>query len=163
MQSFDTSSLSASTTQLHIQAIDTFYNTSIPLAFTLPFHTTSKTVTVKQTRTGKGYTLTLHHLVLTNSLATFAFTLTYSQMSSFPPDAQITALSINGQKQPVVPAGNMGSGESDQPGILNETFSLAQTFLDQPGSWAVTFSLRSTNPGPSTPLGEETFTFSVSS
>jgi hypothetical protein len=160
-QSFDTSSLPANTTQLHIQALGTTYGTPVPLAFTLPFHTTSKTVMVKQTRTGKGYTITLDRLVLTNSLTIFAYTLTYGQ-TPWPPDVQIAALSINGQKQTVVPGSPSGSGASSHPGVVNETRVLAQIFLGQPGSWAVTFSLSSTNPGPSTPLGEETFTFSIS-
>lgn len=161
VQSFDTSSLPASTTQLHIKTINTAYGASIPLTFTLPFHTASKTVTVKQTASNKGNTLTLDHLVLTNSTAIFAFTFKAQATQSIGrPTPMLQAVIINGQQQAI--AGSTSHYGANGTGELSGSLNLYQSFLGQPGSWTVKLSLVNVNPGPTfSPVLTGTFIFTV--
>ena len=163
VQSFDTSNLPVGTTQLHIQAIKTMFGASLPLAFTLPFHHASKTIPVKQTVTGNGYTLTLDHLVLTGSSTTLVYTYTNTpQAKNEHIDIKLQALTINGQSIPLS-AGFSGTGSGNDTGGSGK-FSLYQSFLAQPGNGTVTLALVRMNPDSSpmfTTLLTGKFTFTV--
>jgi len=166
VQSFDASSLPARITKLQVKKIITEAGSSVSLAFTLPFHSASKTVTVKQTATNKGYTLTLNQLVLTGSTTTFALTATYQPLQkTYVTNFEIQAITINGQNQQLTFPGGPGVG----PGVgtatsLTGSCSFYQSWLDQPGSWTVTVVLvkekQVTGSVPS-PVVTGTFTFTV--
>lgn len=162
VQSFDTSSLPASSTKLQVKKIITEAGSSTSLAFTLPFHSASKTVTVRQTATNKGYTLTLNQLVLTGSTTTFALTATYQPLQKiYVTNFEIQAITINGQNQQLTYPTGPGAGTATS---FTESCSFYQSWLDQPGSWTVTVVLMKekqvTGAVPS-PVVTGTFTFTV--
>jgi hypothetical protein len=124
--SFGTQDVPAGTTALHIQSIvDAFSGTPTQLRFTIPFNTTQKNVSVKQTVTSKGTVLTLDHLVLTGSSALIYLKSPQSQV----PGLFLYRLSINGQQV----ASTKDTTGSTDPLVIHLSLSL----LDKPGAWMV--------------------------
>lgn len=164
VQSFDTSTLPAGITQLQVQTLRIASGASIPLSFTLPFHAASKTIGVKQTVTGQGYTLTLDHLVLTGSVIAFTFAFKNPNHGSYPDLTKVQTITINSQQQIIAP------GFSEEFGVRNSGvgghIELYQSLLDQSGTWTVTLALVKVAPASSghvtwTTLLAGTFTFTV--
>lgn len=161
VQSFDTSTLPAGIKQLQVQAINTAYGASIPLSFSLPFHATSKTVSIKQTVTSKGNVLTLDHIVLTGSTTGFAITYKLQKPNGVDVLMKVTAITINGQQQ-AEGAGWSGNFGDNGKGEMSGQMNFYQSFLDQPGSWTVEISLVKFEPAATpSPLVTGTFTFNV--
>jgi hypothetical protein len=159
-QSFDTTNLPTGTTQIQIESLTAEYvksGTSVPLAFTLPFHSTaSKTVTVQQSVTGKGYTLTLDHVVLTDSLTTFALTLTLPAQHNSP--VILLAVLTSDHQQELEKFKNAGVGS---PNSYTSNYPFYQSLLlAHPGSsWTVNVSLATEAPASVVLTG--TFTFMI--
>jgi len=158
-QSFATTSLPAGTTQIQIESLTAEYvgnGTSVPLAFTLPFHhTASQTVTVKQSVTGKGYTLTLDHVVLTDSLTTFALTLTFPVQHNS--NVVLLASMTSDQQQEHA---KFQSADHGAPTNYTENYPFYQSLLlAHPGSsWTVTVRLTTETPAAVVLTGAFTFT-----
>jgi hypothetical protein len=161
VESFDTSSLPTGIKQLQAQALTTDFGDSLPLAFTLPVQTaTSKTVTVNQTVTKNGYTLTLNQLVLTDSTTTLAYAYTPQPAGVHAVYGEVQAITINGQSQAIGSSAS-GSGSGNSAGG-SWTTVLNQTLLDQPGTWTVTMALTGLGTQGQETLMTATFTFTVS-
>jgi hypothetical protein len=126
---FDTSTIPAGTTKLHVQAItNAFTGNPVPLKFTIPLHTVRKVVAVHKTQTSHGISLTLDHLVLTGSKTLFYF----QESPQFNAnDTVISSITINGQNQEI-----QGSISRENGGQ-----AIDLSLLDKPGSWMLQFSL----------------------
>lgn len=147
--SFDTQTVPAGTTQIHIQSIvDAFSGKATPLEATIPFHTTQKTITVNKTVTSKEVSLTLERLVIIGSE-----TLIYCKPSQSLNDGlYVTAMSINGQPFTYTGSQTDSGGTVGSPDLAIHLDAI----LDMPGSWM----LKVAEGGSSAPR-TWTFTFAV--
>lgn len=137
---FDVQTVPAGTTALHILSIaDGFSGQPTPLNFTIPLHTASKVVPVKQTVTSQGISLTLDHLRITGSTTSICLSMSQAARN----DQMLSAtISINGQQltddsdRPVqaLPRGDSICGSST-------ALTLYQALLNRPGSWTVQVTL----------------------
>jgi len=130
---FDTHAIPASTTELSIQNIvDELSGKPTTLVFALPFHTAHKVIPVNQTLTNQGISLTLDHLVLTES----AVSITYDE-SRLPQGYSLLGngptLTINGEVLPQTST----TLRSKQAQLVTIVISLS--LLDRPGSWEIAF------------------------
>jgi hypothetical protein len=154
-QSFSTTNLAAGTTQVQLESLTARYttnSTSVPLAFTLPFHATaSKTVPVNQNVSGQGYTLTLNHVVLTNSLTTLALTVTFPAQH---PQAILIEVTSDGQSE-LWRIDNNAQGASTCDCSFSQSLLLAH-----PGSsWNI--NVKMSTEAPFSVLQTGTFTFTI--
>lgn len=161
VQSFDTSSLPASSTELQVKKIITEAGSSTSLAFTLPFHSASKTVTVRQTVTNNKYSLTLDHIVLTGSTTTFFYSTKGPAIMGMLTNVESEKVTINGKQ--VISVLSTGPYGVDSQGKGQGELVGYQSLLNQPGIWTVKMVLKSMKQGSSVtsvPL-TGTFTFTV--
>lgn len=141
--SFDTSTLPAGTTQVQVQGLQVLtagldVEGTIPLSFTLPLHTASKTIAVNQTVQDNGVSATLKSVVITPSEVIFHFTSTSTPQAVGFHSIQVIAITINGQKQNVATSSN-SNGEGDRTNYTEQE-NLYLALLDHPGSWTVTIA-----------------------
>jgi hypothetical protein len=161
VQSFDTSSLPASSTELQVKKIITEAGSSTSLVFTLPFHSASKTVTVRQTVTNNKYSLTLDHIVFTGSTTTFFYSTKSPAIMGMLTSVESEKVTINGKQ--VMSVTSTGSYGVDSQGNGQGELVSYQSLLNQPGIWTVKMVLKSMKQGTSVTSVPLTgiFTFTV--
>jgi len=147
---FKTETIPTSTTALHIQAIvDGFTGVPTPLHFTIPFHTAQKIVLVNQTITSNGVSLTLDHLVLTESTANIYLKVSQPQKTTLA----VRSMTVNGQQMTNLSSGGVGSAGA--------SWILDQALLDRPGSWTIEMESLPTPLNPGGVCATWTFHFTV--
>ncbi|HEY3991589.1 MAG TPA: HEAT repeat domain-containing protein [Ktedonobacteraceae bacterium] len=130
---FTTQGIPAGTTTLHVESIlDAYSTTPTPLNFTTPFHSatfdaTQKSVSVNQTVTSNGITLTLDHVAFTIG-DTFIYLKTKTpKASAF--GVRLNSLTINGQQ--------VASYKDALGGTDPLVIQISKTLQDKPGAWTV--------------------------
>lgn len=161
VQSFDTSTLPAGTTQIQVQSISTYYGAALPLTFTVPLNTASKVIRVKQTSSSKGYSLTLDHVVLTGCTATLYLNAAFPALNKQEGASliEVQALTLNGQSQPLI------ASDWRLANHQAATLHLGLPLLNQHSGWTITMALVKMPLGSSNMkdrvLMTATFTFAV--
>jgi hypothetical protein len=131
---FDTQSIPAGTTELHIQSIvDGFSGKATPLNFTLPLNMIQKTVSVNKTVTSKGVSLTLERLVIVGDTTLIYVELSSPQISSLFVDT----ISVNGH--PLILPLIYNGGQTNSGGTVGSPAVAIRldALLDAPGSWTL--------------------------